>query len=72
MEKDNDDPNVRPQADADAVRRRAFELYEARGGADGDDVADWLTAEREVAERRSARPEELGEPPRENDPEDER
>jgi len=30
------------------VARRAYELYEQRGGADGHDVDDWLLAEREL------------------------
>jgi hypothetical protein len=30
------------------VARRAYSLYEARGRADGGDVEDWLTAEREL------------------------
>jgi outer membrane protein TolC len=30
------------------IARRAFELYCARGRADGHDVDDWLTAEREL------------------------
>ena len=68
MERDEDRPSPRDEE----IRRRAYELYEARGGADGDDVADWLAAERELAERRTAGPEELGEPPREDDPEDAR
>lgn len=32
----------------DAVRRRAFELFEARGHAPGGDLDDWLRAERDV------------------------
>lgn len=30
------------------VSQRAFQLYEARGRADGHDVEDWLQAEQEV------------------------
>jgi hypothetical protein len=30
------------------VRARAYEIYLSRGGADGDPVADWLAAERQV------------------------
>jgi len=30
------------------IARRARELYEARGGAHGRDLDDWLTAEREI------------------------
>jgi hypothetical protein len=32
----------------EAVARRAFELFLARGGAHGKDVDDWLRAEREL------------------------
>jgi hypothetical protein len=34
--------------DEATVARRAFELYCARGGADGHDLDDWLSAEREL------------------------
>lgn len=30
------------------IQRRAFETYSARGRADGKDLDDWLTAEREL------------------------
>ena len=48
----------------DAIARRAYELYEARGGEPGRDLEDWLKAEREleailradVSERRAAAP----------------
>lgn len=30
------------------IARRAFELFEARGGGHGHDVEDWITAEREL------------------------
>jgi hypothetical protein len=33
------------------IARRAYELYVARGGENGSDVDDWLTAEREVQEQ---------------------
>ena len=32
----------------DRVAQRAYELYVARGAEHGQDMADWLTAEREV------------------------
>lgn len=32
----------------DKVRTRAFELFEKRGGPHGNDLADWLEAEKEV------------------------
>jgi hypothetical protein len=34
------------------IRMRAFELYRERGGTAGDDMSDWLRAEREYLERR--------------------
>jgi hypothetical protein len=36
----------------DAIARRAYELYVARGGSDGQDLDDWLQAEREINARR--------------------
>lgn len=39
------------QADRDRIAARAYELYLARGGVDGMDMEDWLTAEREVRGR---------------------
>jgi hypothetical protein len=36
------------QADRDRIAARAYELYLARGGVDGMDMEDWLSAEREV------------------------
>jgi hypothetical protein len=35
----------------DAIARRAYEIYESRGGDHGGDLDDWLQAEREVRER---------------------
>src|SRR5579871_2132818 len=32
----------------DTVQKRAFELFERRGGSVGNDVGDWLQAEKEV------------------------
>jgi Protein of unknown function (DUF2934) len=32
----------------DRIALRAYELYLARGGADGGDFDDWLAAEREL------------------------
>ncbi|HXY11261.1 MAG TPA: DUF2934 domain-containing protein [Terriglobales bacterium] len=34
----------------DEIRRRAYELYEQRGGEHGHDVEDWLRAEEEIKE----------------------
>ena len=36
--------------DAQAIATRAYELFLGRGATHGDDWADWLTAERELAE----------------------
>ena len=32
----------------EAIARRAYELYQRRGGAHGRDLDDWLQAEREL------------------------
>jgi hypothetical protein len=37
------------------IRRRAYEIYEARGGAPGSDVDDWCAAEREIRGSRGQR-----------------
>jgi len=39
--------------DRDECARRAYELYRARGGEHGRDLDDWLTAERELRQRRT-------------------
>jgi hypothetical protein len=36
------------------IRRRAYELYEARSRGDGHDVEDWLEAEAEITEKAEA------------------
>jgi Protein of unknown function (DUF2934) len=36
---------------AEAVRRRAYSLFEARGSEHGHDVEDWLVAETELLNR---------------------
>ncbi len=40
--------NPRAESLEDAVARRAYELYRARGCEDGHDVEDWVAAEREI------------------------
>ena len=40
--------NERP--DSERISARAYELYLARGGTDGQDWDDWLAAERELSE----------------------
>jgi len=37
------DPSFREQ-----IEQRAYEIYLQRGGADGNDMADWLSAEEEL------------------------
>jgi len=44
------DPTKTPAEVQDQIRRRAQELYEARGRQDGHDLDDWLQAEIEVLE----------------------
>jgi hypothetical protein len=34
--------------DPDAVARRAYEIYQERGGSHGADLDDWLEAERQL------------------------
>ncbi len=38
------------------IRRRAYELYEKRGGTPGHEDEDWFVAEREVLARRNHQP----------------
>jgi hypothetical protein len=37
-----------PKNIEERIRRRAYELYEARGGEHGRDLEDWLSAESEI------------------------
>lgn len=43
--------NIVPINLEDEIRRRAYELYEQRGGKSGSEAEDWLAAEREVMQR---------------------
>ena len=36
---------------AEMIRLRAYEVFVARAGTAGDELSDWLTAEREIMER---------------------
>jgi hypothetical protein len=47
---DESDPVSRPDA-AERIASRAYEIYLARGGNHGQDLEDWLEAERQMAER---------------------
>ena len=48
----NSPGNVRMMPDSvpsqDAIRKRAYELYESRGGEPGQDEQDWFRAEQEI------------------------
>ena len=39
----------------DRVATRAYELYKARGGSDGQALEDWLAAERELGAEKDER-----------------
>jgi hypothetical protein len=41
-------PNGANGASSDEVSRRAYEIYQSRGGQDGYDLDHWLEAEREL------------------------
>lgn len=43
-------PVEAPGPSEDEIRRRAYEIYIERGGRAGQDVGDWLQAERELRE----------------------
>jgi hypothetical protein len=43
----------------DDIARRAYELYQERGGNEGQEVDDWLRAEAELREGRGRRDDEL-------------
>jgi hypothetical protein len=47
--------------DLDAVRRRAYELYEQRGRLDGFHEQDWFTAEQELRGRKAPRVQAINE-----------
>jgi Protein of unknown function (DUF2934) len=55
------DPTKKPSASVattpegleDQIRRRAYELYEARGREEGYDLDDWLRAEVEITAKTS-------------------
>jgi len=53
-EKNTPSSATRPGAHSqEAVAWRAYEIYMARGGAHGNDLDDWLQAERELGEKES-------------------
>lgn len=44
------EPSSNDRPDPERISARAYELYLARGGTDGQDWDDWLAAERELSE----------------------
>ena len=40
--------SVPNQPDEAAIAARAYEIYESKGRVDGDDLDDWLQAERDL------------------------
>ena len=44
---------AQPQNLEEQIRRRAYELYEARGREDGHELDDWLRAEEEITRQRA-------------------
>ena len=45
---DDERPERTVNVSAAEIARRAYELFEARGGRDGHDLDDWLRAEAEL------------------------
>jgi hypothetical protein len=43
-------PAAGPQSEptTEQIAQRAYEIYQARGGTEGQDLEDWLQAEREL------------------------
>ena len=41
--------NPNEQADRAAIEKRAYQIYLERGATDGNDMEDWLTAEKEMS-----------------------
>jgi len=39
---------VRAEPSFEEIRQRAYEIYVRRGGSPGNDIDDWITAEREL------------------------
>jgi hypothetical protein len=44
-------PAANRQADPEAIARRAYELFQQRGGEPGHEIEDWLQAEAELTAR---------------------
>jgi hypothetical protein len=57
-------PHIDEPGAQEQIRLRAYELYRERGGRVGDDLADWLQAEREYLERVQSQEASTPNPPR--------
>jgi Protein of unknown function (DUF2934) len=44
---------MRGEPTTEQIRNRAYEIYASRGDAPGDELQDWLLAERELASKQS-------------------
>jgi hypothetical protein len=44
---------MRGEPTAEQIRNRAYEIYVSRGDAPGDELQDWLLAERELLSKQS-------------------
>ncbi|HEV7511784.1 MAG TPA: DUF2934 domain-containing protein [Candidatus Acidoferrum sp.] len=42
------DPNTGKFPTSEEIQSRAYQIYMERGGADGNDLEDWLQAEQEL------------------------
>lgn len=49
------DPAYSSELTEEAIRERAYQLYEERGGGPGHDLDDWFQAEAEVLAHKPAR-----------------
>ena len=61
---EHDAPTTAGPEAQEQIRMRAYELYRERGGKVGDDMADWLQAEREYFERQRVHDDMKPNPPR--------
>ena len=55
----SDTQQRQPDPSYDDIARRAYELYQERGGTGGQEVDDWLRAETELRDGRGRRDDEV-------------
>jgi len=48
-----EEPRVLEAPSHEEIAARAYAVYQQRGGGDGEDLDDWLRAERELLQERS-------------------